>query len=92
MCVRDNVSAFSYMERQTNNSGLVLYYSKLYMKRQAKSRERPCLRIKDRETKLHITQKLLVGFHSNLHQQTRRILVHLFVYNVIVIRIPAYHA
>ena len=62
--------------------------AKLYMKRQAKSRERPCLGTKDKETKMHITQKLLVGFHSNLHQQTRRVLVHLFVYDVIVIRIP----
>ena len=33
----DNVSAFSYMERQTNISGLM---AKLYMKRQAKSREK----------------------------------------------------
>jgi len=56
------------------------------MKRQAKSRERPCLRIKDRETQLHITQKLLVGFHPNLHQQTRRVLVHLFVYEVIIVQ------
>ena len=46
---------------------------------------------KDKETKLHITQKLHVGFHSNLHQQTRRDLVHLFVYEVIVIRIPPKH-
>ena len=76
----DNVSAFSYMERQTNISGLM---AKLYMKRQAKSRERPCLWIEDRETKLHITQKVLVGFHPNLHHQTRRVLVHLFVYNVL---------
>jgi len=73
------------MERQTNNSGLM---AKLYMKRQAKSRERACLGTKDKETKMHITQKLLVGLHPNLHQQTRRVLVHLFVYDVIVIRIP----
>jgi len=33
-----HVSAFSYMEGQTNNSGLM---AKLYMKRQAKSREKP---------------------------------------------------
>ena len=60
--------------------------AKLYMKRQAKSMERPCLWIRDRETKLHITQKLLVGFHSNLHQQKRRVLVHLFVYEVIIVQ------
>jgi len=82
---RDNVSAFSYMERQANNSGPLV---KLYMKRQAKTRITPCLGIKDKETKSHITAKLLVGFHPNLHQQTRRDLVHLFVYEVIVIRIP----
>ena len=80
-----HVSAFSYMERQTNNSGLM---AKLYMERQAKSRERPCLGNKDKETKMHITQKLFVGFLQNLHQQTRRVFVHLFVYDVIVIRIP----
>jgi len=78
-----HVSAFSYMERQTNNSGLV---AKLYMKRQAKSRDRPCLGIKDRETKMHITQKLFVGFLPNLHQQTRRVFVHLFVYEVIIVQ------
>jgi len=77
------------MERQTNNSGRM---AKQYMKRQAKSRERPCLGIKDRETKLHITQKFLVGFHPSLNQQTRRVLVHLFVYDIIVIRIPPWHA
>jgi len=79
---RGHVSAFSYMERQTNNSGPM---AKLHMERQAKSTERPCLWIKDKDTKLHITQKLLVGFHPNLHQQTRRILVHLFVYDVIIV-------
>ena len=68
--IRDNVSAFSYMERQ------------------AKSRKTACLAIQDKESKSHITKKLLVGFHPNLHQQTRRDLVHLFVYDVIVIRIP----
>ena len=60
--------------------------AKLYMKRQAKPRKRPCLWIKDRKTKLHITQKLLVGFHPNLHQQTRRVLVHLFVCEVIIVQ------
>ena len=86
VCLRgDNVSAFSYMERQTNNSGLM---AKLDMERQAKSRKRPGLGIKDKETKMHITQKLLVGFFPNLHQQTRRVYVHLFVYYVKVIRIP----
>jgi len=77
------------MERQTNNSGLM---ANLYMERQAKSRERLCLGTKDKETKMHITQKLFVGFLPNLHQQTRRVLVHLFVYDVIVIRIPPQHA
>jgi len=48
----------------------------------------PCLGTKDKETKMHITQKLLVGFLPNLHQQTRRDYVHLFVYDVLVIRIP----
>jgi len=38
--VGDNVSAFSYMERQANNSGPLV---KLYMKRQAKTRITPCL-------------------------------------------------
>ena len=61
---RGHVSAFSYMERQTNNSGLM---AKLYMERQTKSRERPCLGTKDKETKMHITQKLLVGFLPNSH-------------------------
>jgi len=37
--------------------------------------------------KLHITQKLLVGFHPNLHQQTRRVLVHLFVYGIIIVQL-----
>ena len=68
--------------RQTNSSGLM---AKLYMKRQAKSMERPCLCIRDRETKLHIAQKLLVRFRSNLHQQSRRVLVHFFVYEVIIV-------
>jgi len=52
------------MERQTNNPGLM---TKLYMERQTKSRERPCLGTKDKETKMHITQQLLVGFVPNLH-------------------------
>jgi len=80
--VEGHVSAFSYMERQTNSSGLM---AKLYMKRQAKSMERPCLCIRDRETNLHIAQKPLVRFHSNLHQQSRRVLVHFFVYEVIIV-------
>jgi len=37
---RGHVSAFSYMERQANNSGPM---AKLCKKRQAKSRERVCL-------------------------------------------------
>jgi len=45
---------------------------------------------KDKETKMHITQKLLVGFHPNLHQQTRRVLVHLFVYEVIIVQTQNY--
>ena len=56
--------------------------AKLYLERQAKSRERACLGTKDKETKMHITQKLLVGFLPNLHQQMRRVLVHLFVHEV----------
>ena len=50
---------------------------KLYMERQAKSREKRYLGTKDKEPKMHITQKLLVGFLPNLHQQTRRVHVHL---------------
>ena len=83
----DNVSAFAYMEKQTNNSGLM---AKLYMERQAKSRKRPCLGTKDKETKMHVTQKLFVGFLPNVHQQTRRVLVHLFVYEVIVVQTQNY--
>jgi len=82
---RDNVSAFSHMERQTKNSWLV---SKMDMARQVKSRKKPCLGTKDKKTKMNITQKLFVGFLPNLHQQTRRKLVHLFVCEVIVIWIP----
>jgi len=59
---------------------------KMYMERQAKSREKPCLGTKDKEIKMHITQKLFVRFLPNLHQQTRRVLVHLFVYEVIVVQ------
>jgi len=70
------------MERQTNNSGLV---SKIDMERQVKSRKKPCLGTKDKKTKMHFTQKLFVGFLPNLHQQTRRVLVYLFVYEVKVI-------
>ena len=73
------------MERQANNSGPV---AKRCMERQSKLRKTACLAIQDKESKSHITKKLLVGFHPNLHQQTRRDLVHLFVYEVIVIRIP----
>ena len=39
---------------------------------------------------MHITQKLFVGFLPNLHQQTRRVLVHLFVYEVIVVQTHNY--
>ena len=78
----NNVSAFSYMERQTNNSGLL---SILYMERQAKSRKKLCLGIQDKICKMHISQKPLVGFLPNLHQQTRHKFVHLFVYEVIVL-------
>ena len=75
------------MERQTNNSGLT---AKLYMERQTKSRERPCLGNKDKETKRHITKKLLVGFLPNLHQPTHREVVHLFVYEVIGVQTRNY--
>jgi len=70
------------MERQTNNSGLV---SKMYMETQAKSRKKSCLGTKDKKSKMHITQKLTIGFLPNLLQQTRLILVHLFVYEGIVV-------
>jgi len=70
------------METQTNNSGLV---SQIYMERQAKSREKPCLGTKDRKSKMHITQKLTIGFLPNLLEQTRLILVHLFVFEDIVV-------
>jgi len=78
-----HVSASSYMERQTNNSGLV---SKMYMDRQAKSRKKPCLGTKDKQSRMHITQKLTIGFLPNLLQQTRLILVHFFVYGGIVLQ------
>jgi len=55
------------------------------MERQAKSRKKLCLGTKDKKTKMNITQKLFVEFLPNLHQQTRRVLVHLFVYEVKVI-------
>ena len=45
--LRGHVSAFSYMVRQTNNSGLVAI---LYMVRQAKSRKLPCLGTQDKQT------------------------------------------
>jgi len=51
------------MQGQTNNSG---FMTKLYMERQEKSRERPRLGTKDKETKMYITQKLLVEFLPNL--------------------------
>jgi len=69
------------MERQTNNSGLV---SKVYMERQAKSGKNLCLGIQDKEIETHIEQKPIIAFLPNLHQQTRLILVHLFVYGNIV--------
>jgi len=81
VCLRDNVSAFSYMVRQTNNSGLVAIS---YMVRQAKSRKSLCLGTQDKIRKIHISQKFFVGFLPNLHQQTRHEIVHLFVYEVIV--------
>ena len=62
--------------------------AKLHMERQAKSRE--SLGTKDKETKMHITQKLLVGFLPNLHQKTRRVLVHHFVYEVIIVQTQKY--
>jgi len=55
------------------------------MERQAKSGKKLGPRIKDKETKTHIKQKPFIGFLQNLHQQTRRILVHLFVYEDIVL-------
>jgi len=63
------------MKRHTNNLGLA---SKMDMERQAKSRKKPCLGTKDKKNKMHITQKLYVGFLPNSHQQTRGVLVHLF--------------
>jgi len=62
--------------------------AKLYMERQAKSRE--SLGTKDKETKMHLTQKLLVGFLPNLHQPTHREVVHLFVYEVIGVQTRNY--
>jgi len=56
------------------------------MERQAKSRKKLCLGTKDKQIKIHITQKLFDGFLPNLHQQTRRVLVHLFVFEVIVVQ------
>ena len=44
---RGHVSAFSYMVRQTNNSGFV---SISYMVRQAKSRKTLCLGTQDKQT------------------------------------------
>jgi len=59
--------------------------SNMYMERQAKSREKFCLGIQDKISKIHITQKFFVGFLPNLHQQTRHKLVYRFVYEVIVL-------
>jgi hypothetical protein len=69
------------MVRQTNNSGLLAI---LYMVRQAKSGILPCLGTQDRQSKMHISQKIIVGFLPNLHQQTRHEIVHLFVYEFVV--------
>ena len=69
------------MVRQTNNSGLLAIW---YMVRQAKSGILPCLGTQDRQSKMHISQKVFVGLLPNLHQHTRHEIVHLFVYEVIV--------
>jgi len=69
------------MVRQANNSGLVAIS---YMVRQAKSRKLPCLGTQDRQSKMHISQKVFVGFLPNLHQQTRHEIVHLYIYEVII--------
>jgi len=58
-----HVSAFSYMERQTNNSGLV---SKVYMETQAKSGEKLCLGIQDKEIETRIKQNPMIEFLPNL--------------------------
>jgi len=69
------------MVRQTKKSGLV---SKVYMERQAKSGKKLCLGIQDKEIETHIKQNPTIGFLQNLLQQTRLILVYLFVYGDIV--------
>ena len=56
---RGHVSGFSYMEGQANNSGPA---AKRCMERQAKLRKTACLGIKDKETRLYITQKLGLDF------------------------------
>ena len=56
----------------------------------SKIKGKACLGTKDKETKMHIVQKLLVVFLLNLHQQTRRVLVHLFVYEVVVVQTHNY--
>jgi len=53
------------MLRQTNNSGLV---SKVYMERQAKSGKKLCLGIQDKEIRMHLKQKHMIGFVQNLLQ------------------------
>jgi len=70
------------MVRQTINLGLL---SEVFMERQAKSGKKICLGFQDTETKKHIKPKLFIGFLQNLHQQTRRIFVHIFVYEVVVL-------
>jgi len=57
----------------------------MYMERQAKSRKKPCLGNKDKQILTHIKQKLTIAFLPNLLQQTRLILVHLFVRGDIVV-------
>ena len=73
--------------------------AKLYMERQAKSREKPGLGTKNKETKMHITQNLLVGFLPNLHQQTRRVCIFLYMKSLLCRRqtmchcsIPSLHS
>jgi len=51
------------MERQTNNSGLV---SKVYMETQAKSGEKLCLGIQDKEIETRIKQNPMIEFLPNL--------------------------
>jgi len=65
-CHWDDVLAFSYMERQTNNSGIV---SKVYMERQAKSGKKLCLGIQDKETKTHIILLQITKASSRSHSK-----------------------